>query len=68
MNDRNVLSCWSIFPKTVPIFYPKDLEIIPKDLKIKRENVARVWKDYTNAYDIGPQTWIKECLKMYEVS
>ena len=34
----------------------------------RRKKLALVWKDYKTAYDIVPQSWIKDCLKMYKIS
>ena len=35
---------------------------------MRRKNVAIEWIDYKKAYDIIPQTWIMECLKMSMIS
>ena len=33
-----------------------------------RENLATVWIDYKKAYDMVPQSWMINCLKMYNIS
>ena len=34
----------------------------------RRKNLAMAWIDYKKAYDIVPQIWIINCLKMYNIS
>ena len=34
----------------------------------RRKNIAMDWIDYKKAYDIVPQSWIINCLKMYKIS
>ena len=36
--------------------------------KTRRKNLAMAWIDYKKAYDIVPQSWIINCLKMYRIS
>ena len=31
-------------------------------------NIAMAWVDYEKAYNVGPQSWIINCLKMYKIS
>ena len=33
-----------------------------------RKNLAMAWIDYKKAYDMVPQSWIINCLKMYKIS
>ena len=32
------------------------------------KNLAMAWFDYKKAYDMVPQSWIINCLKMYKIS
>ena len=41
---------------------------ILKESKTKRKNVAMAWIDYKKAYDLVPQSWIIDYLKMYKIS
>ena len=41
---------------------------ILNESKTKRKNVAMAWIDYKKAYDMVPQSWIINCLKMYKIS
>ena len=34
----------------------------------KTKNVAIAWIDYKEEYDMVPQSWIINCLKMYKIS
>ena len=34
----------------------------------RRKNLAMAWIDYKKAYDMVPQSWIINCLKMYKIS
>ena len=34
----------------------------------KRKILARAWIDNKKAYDMAPQSWIINCLKMYKIS
>ena len=36
--------------------------------KNRRKNLAMAWIDYKKAYDMVPQSWIINCLKMYQIS
>ena len=36
--------------------------------KTRRKNLAMAWIDYKKAYDMGPQSRIINCLKMYKIS
>ena len=36
--------------------------------KTRRKNLAMAWIDYKKAYDMLPQSWILNCLKMYKIS
>ena len=36
--------------------------------KTRRKNLAIAWIDYEKAYDMIPQIWIINCLKMYKIS
>ena len=44
-----------------------DLHILNESKK-KRKNLAMAWIDYKKAYDMLPQSWILDCLKMYKIS
>ena len=41
---------------------------ILNESKTRRENLAMALIDYKNAYDMVPQSWILNCLKMYKIS
>ena len=41
---------------------------IVNESKTRRKNVAMAWIDYKKAYDMVPQSWIINCLKMYKIS
>ena len=41
---------------------------ILKETKTRWKKVAIAWNDYKKSYDMFPQTWIIECLKMYKIS
>ncbi len=41
---------------------------ILNESKTRRKNLAMAWIDYKNAYDMVPQSWIINCLKMYKIS
>ena len=41
---------------------------IRNESKTRRENLAMAWIDYKEAYDMVPQSWIINCLKMYKIS
>ena len=41
---------------------------ILKEVKTRQKNVATTWIDNKKTYDIVPQTWILECLKVYKIS
>ena len=41
---------------------------ILNESKNRRKNLAKAWIDYKKAYDMVPQTWIINCLKMYKIS
>ena len=34
----------------------------------EEENLAMAWIDYKKAYDMVPQSWIINCLKMYKIT
>ena len=36
--------------------------------KNRRKNLAMAWIDYKKAYDLVPQSWIINCLKIYKIS
>ena len=36
--------------------------------KTRRKNLAMVWIDHKKSYDIVPQSWMINCLKMYKIS
>ena len=36
--------------------------------KNRRKNLGMAWIDYKKAYDMGPQSWIINCLKLYKIS
>ena len=36
--------------------------------KNRRKNLAMAWIDYKKAYDMVPQSWIINCLKIYKIS
>ena len=41
---------------------------ILNESKTRLKNLAMAWIDYKKAYDIVPQSWIINCLKMYKIS
>ena len=41
---------------------------ILNESKTRRKNLAIAWIDYKKSYDIVPQSWIINCLKMYKIS
>ena len=41
---------------------------ILNERKTRRKNLAMAWIDYKKAYDMVPQSWIMNCLKMYKIS
>ena len=44
-----------------------DQDILNKR-KTRQKNLAMAWIDYKKAYDMVPQSWILNCLKMYKIS
>ena len=40
---------------------------ILSESKVGRKNLAMVWIDYKKAYHMVPQSWIKNCLKMFKI-
>ena len=72
----NLLTSCGLFPKeqkvchkgsrgTGELFYI-DQHILNKS-KTKQKNLAMVWIDNKKAYDMVQQSWIINCLKMYEI-
>ena len=43
-------------------------QLILNESKTRRKNLAMVWIDYEKAYDMVPQSWIINWLKMYMIS
>ena len=41
---------------------------ILNESKNRRKNLAMAWIEYKKAYDMVPQSWIINCLKMYKIS
>ena len=41
---------------------------IINESKNRRKNLAMAWINYKKAYDMVPQSWIINCLKMYKIS
>ena len=41
---------------------------IRNENKKRRKNIAMAWIEYKKAYDMVPQSWIINCLKMYKIS
>ena len=41
---------------------------ILNESKTRRKNLAMAWIDYKKAYDMVPQSWLINCLKMYKIS
>ena len=41
---------------------------ILNESKTRWKNLAMAWIDYKKAYDMVPQNWIINCLKMYKIS
>ena len=39
-------------------------QYILNESKTRRKNLAMAWIDYKKAYDMVPQSWIINCLKM----
>ena len=52
--------------RTAELFYI-DQHILNEG-KTKRKNLAMTWIDYKKTYDMVPQSWIINCLKMYKIS
>ena len=50
---------------TAELFYI-DQHIL-NESKNRRKNLAMAWIDYKTAYDMVPQSWIINCLKMYKI-
>ena len=44
-----------------------DMAVI-KEVKSRNKNLAIVWIDYKEAYDMIPHSWIIECLDLFEVA
>ena len=40
---------------------------IQNESKNWRKNLAMAWRDYKKAYDMVPQSWIINCLKIYKI-
>ena len=43
-------------------------QLILNESKTRRKNITMAWIDYKKAYDMVPQSWIIQCLKMYKIS
>ena len=43
-------------------------QYIVKESKTRQKNLAMAWIDYKKAFDMVPQIWIINCLKMYKIS
>ena len=41
---------------------------ILNDIKTRQKNLAIAWIDFKKAYEMVPQSWIINCLKMYKIS
>ena len=39
-----------------------------KEVKSRNKNLAMAWTDYKKAYDMGPHSWIIECLDLFGVA
>ena len=39
-----------------------------KGAKSRNKNLAMAWIDYKKVYDMVPQSWIIECLNLFEVA
>ena len=48
--------------------YCKLINTSPKESKMRLKNLAMVWIDYRKAYNMVPQSWIIDSLKLYKVS
>ena len=43
-------------------------QMILKEVRKRRKNIAMGWIDYKKAYDMIPHSWILECLRMFKIS
>ena len=41
---------------------------ILNESKNRRKRLTMTWRDYKKPYDMVPQSWIINCLKMYKIS
>ena len=42
-------------------------QYILKEIKTRRKNLGMAWIDNKKAYDMVPQSWIINCLKMFKI-
>ena len=75
LKSRSIIRC-GLFPEeqkgchkgtggTGDLLY---IDHILKKSKARRKNFAMAWIDYKKAYDMVPQSWIVDYLKMYKIS
>ena len=57
--------CYKVSRGTEELLYID--QHIPNESKTRRKNLAMAWIDYKNAYDMIPQSWVINCLKMYKI-
>ena len=49
-------------------YFTYTLQYIRNESKTRRKNLAMAWIDNKKVYDVVPQSWIINCLKMYKIS
>ena len=50
-----------------PENYSKLISTYSTTVRANRKNLAVVWINYKKTYDMVPQSWIINCLKMYKI-
>ena len=58
--------CWKGSRGTGELFYINQLTL--NKSKTRQKNLAMAWIDNKKAYDLVPQSWIINCLKIYRIS
>ena len=73
----NSLTSRRVFPEEQKGYYKESIstgellyidQYILNDSKTRRKNLAMACIDFKKAYDMVPQSWIINCLKMYKIS
>ena len=47
---------------------PNIVQLVLNESNTRRKNLAMVWIDNKKVYDMAPQSWIINCLKLYKIS